>query len=368
MGGYGEICPIWFRPRPRSAPVRLCLCASEHKWLGWLWSTDGGATESLHARLRAASSQLCVLAGLCIEAALPLPLAAALFESKVDGTLRVGRWLFAVMAPNAESELNTAQDKWARTLLGVPPWKPAHLASWELGWQLSGFARAVLDVASRRARIQSWPRQDWYRQMFCEASKSPASWAARSLKLLQDWGIRDFNEGNMSLGLRAYKNYVKDALKDICLEKTRRALIPSTAPCINNAFPSRMPRLTLQNIVRRPATWNTLLATRAISRLRLDLLVLGCKADKPSRAREVRCVCCERLTVAPLAHTLLRCTAWSSFRSPRQLWEHASLQEILCLEPEAEGFEQLACMALAIQEHVKSFWAARPGALRRMWP
>eukprot|EP00439_Symbiodinium_sp_Y106_P004028 s6491_g1.t1 len=158
-------------------------------------------------------------------------------------------WLFAVMAPNAESELNTAQDKWARTLLGVPPWKPAHLASWELGWQLSGFARAVLDVASRRARIQSWPRQDWYRQMFCEASSSPASWAARSSKLLQDWGIRDFSEGNMSLGVRAYKNYVKDALRDACLEKTRKALISSTAPCINNAFPSRMPRLTLQNIV-----------------------------------------------------------------------------------------------------------------------
>ena len=154
-------------------------------------------------------SKLCVLAGLCIEAALPLPFAAALFESKVDGTLRVGRWLFAVMAPNAESELNTAQDKWARMLLGVPPWKPAHHASWELGWQLSCFARAVLDVAFRRARIQSWPRQDWYRQMFCEASSSPASWAARSSKLLQDWGIRDFSEGNMSLGVRAYKKLCK---------------------------------------------------------------------------------------------------------------------------------------------------------------
>ena len=49
------------------APVRLCLCASEHKWLGWLWSTDGGATESLHARLRAASSKLCVLAGATVH-------------------------------------------------------------------------------------------------------------------------------------------------------------------------------------------------------------------------------------------------------------------------------------------------------------
>ena len=67
VGGHGEICPILFRPRPHSAPVRLCLCASEHKWLGWLWSTDGGATESLHARLRAASSKLCVLAGATVH-------------------------------------------------------------------------------------------------------------------------------------------------------------------------------------------------------------------------------------------------------------------------------------------------------------
>ena len=85
-----------------------------------------------------------------------------LFDSKVDEVLAVSRWLYAVMAPQVEALLNSTFDKWARVQVGMPPWQSAYLAHWELGWGLSSFARAILDVASRSARIQAWPRGDWY--------------------------------------------------------------------------------------------------------------------------------------------------------------------------------------------------------------
>ena len=142
----------------------------------------------------------------------------------------------------------------------------------------------------------------------------------------------------------------------------------SQAPLLTNAFPRGEPSSMLATILRTPADWDTLVAARSICRLRLGLLTLGAKGDRPSRARVVQCVACGRPTVAPLAHTLLRCEAWASFRHPPEVWQGASLQEILCLQPESAGFNHFASMAVAVERHAKAFWSAKPGALRRMWP
>ena len=40
------------------------------------------------------------------------------------------------------------------------------LLVWELGWNLTGICRAIVDVACQRARIQSWPQQDIYGNFF----------------------------------------------------------------------------------------------------------------------------------------------------------------------------------------------------------
>ena len=113
--------------------MQVSLCTSSHRWLGWIWDATGGAEATLKRRTITASAHFATLAGLCLANAVPLPLALCLFESKIEGSLVPGRWLYAVLAPNAQEVLDELYFRWARVLLGVPPWKPAHLACLELG-------------------------------------------------------------------------------------------------------------------------------------------------------------------------------------------------------------------------------------------
>ena len=136
IGGFGPIPPVFLRPSFSSIPMQVSLCTSSHRWLGWIWDATGGAEATLKRRTITASAHFATLAGLCLANAVPLPLALCLFESKIEGSLVPGRWLYAVLAPNAQEVLDELYFRWARVLLGVPPWKPAHLACLELGGQV----------------------------------------------------------------------------------------------------------------------------------------------------------------------------------------------------------------------------------------
>ena len=162
----------------------LAVGKDKHRWLRWSWTKLGGAAETLDLRLKTASANSAVLSGLVIAGAIPLPFAFRLFGGKIDACMRPGRWMYAVMASNAEELLNQKYDAWAKALLGVRPWKSARAACWELGWNLTGMARAVLDVVCRRARIFAWPRHDWYKRIFFVSMACPGTWAARSKALL----------------------------------------------------------------------------------------------------------------------------------------------------------------------------------------
>ncbi|CAE7431354.1 unnamed protein product, partial [Symbiodinium sp. CCMP2456] len=184
LGGSGQVQPIFFRPSPSAPSTSLSLCSDAHRWLGWLWTE-----------------------------AIPLPFALNIFEGKVDACMRPGRWVYAVLVPDATRILDDAYDRWAKILLGVPAWLPAHAVVWELGWPLSGMARAVFDVAVKRTRIQCWPADDLYRRVFETTAQSTAAcWSTRSLQLLHDWGIAQYSDGDMSLGIPEYKRYVKQTL------------------------------------------------------------------------------------------------------------------------------------------------------------
>ena len=99
----GPILPVFLRPSVFSLPIQVCLCTSSHRWLGRKWtSTDA----TLKQRTITASAHFATLAGLCLANAVPLPLALCLFESKVDGSLAPGRWLYTVLAPNAQQQLD----------------------------------------------------------------------------------------------------------------------------------------------------------------------------------------------------------------------------------------------------------------------
>ena len=94
----------------------------------------------------AIANKACVEQASLVEAgALPLVLAIPIFESKIDGFLSYGRWLLACVE-GAEALYNSYFDQWALRLLGAPPWFHGAKAQSELGWALSGFARAVRDM------------------------------------------------------------------------------------------------------------------------------------------------------------------------------------------------------------------------------
>ena len=61
------------------------------------------------------------------------------------------------MAWDAELVYNEAYARWPRDFIGSSAWRSGAVTTAELGWTLSGYERALLDVATRRARLWSLP-------------------------------------------------------------------------------------------------------------------------------------------------------------------------------------------------------------------
>ena len=222
------------------------------------------------------------------------------------------------------------------------------------GTRLTGFCRAIVDVACQRARIQSWPQRDFYGKFFIFGRQNEASWSSLSKQLLDTWGLCDFCEGNMELGLKAYRTYVKDTLAERCRRKFL-SLIDSQfhTLCLN-------PGQILPPLVRLNVPWNILVASRALCRLRLLVLPLSHKGGDPSRAREQKCIFCESWTTTPLGHVIFRCEHWKGFRVKfRCLDQSITLGQFLSLPVDDDSFQQLAAWALQIYNSTKDFWKHR---------
>ena len=109
----------------------------QHRWLGLLWRVDLDLLPALRSRCAGLVGTVASPAGLVSCGLLPLALAVDLFESKVDGAVRFGRWLLVTKA-GAEQLLGTVYENWAKALLSSPPWRSGVIASAELGWAYGG--------------------------------------------------------------------------------------------------------------------------------------------------------------------------------------------------------------------------------------
>ena len=90
---------------------------------------------------------------------------------------------------------NNAFDEWARALIGSPKWRSAAAAASEFGWRLSGFGRALVDMAVRRARLFALPTDDIYRKVCVYAhDATEQTWAKRNRALLLSRGIQDWTD------------------------------------------------------------------------------------------------------------------------------------------------------------------------------
>ncbi len=87
-----------------------------------MWSSHLDLTVLLEEAIRKATCHFLSLAGLAASNALPLCCLIKMFESRVEGSMRFGRWLYA-LSPTARSVLDHAYTKWAQILLGADAWR-----------------------------------------------------------------------------------------------------------------------------------------------------------------------------------------------------------------------------------------------------
>ena len=174
----GDMDPGLVFPLIGAAPCPI-QAKTRHKWLGIVWPANLDFASALESSLQRGNQLVSDIVSLLDSGGLPLCFALALFDAKVEGSVRFGRWLLAT-APGALDRYDTAYNRWACALLHSPPWRSAAIAHMELGWGLCGRHRALLDVAGRRARLWMLPKGDMYGEVFIKSHAVPLSWARRN--------------------------------------------------------------------------------------------------------------------------------------------------------------------------------------------
>ena len=194
-----------------SVPVMI---ASEHTWLGLMWSELLNLQVAFSARSQSASAKFSLLVGLVASSTIPLALGLQMFEACVDGAMRFGRWLYGVDS-SIRDQLDSLYITWGKALLGADTWRNWAVSFGSLGWRLTGGARAVVDIAMHRARLWELSDQDLYKRVFVAAhGYSDVTWAAKSIRTLQDWGIQDWPSwASPDVSLEDYKAYVKHCVE-----------------------------------------------------------------------------------------------------------------------------------------------------------
>ena len=350
VGGKAQVVNFCY---PSSTPT-LLLSVTLKKWLGCLLSFDASVSDTLRERLGAAEVAFSRMCGLVACGALPLAHAAALFAAKVDGVLASYRWLWAV-APDCESIVNSRYHRWALALFGSEPWRNATIAELELGWSLTGFARAVEAVALRRAKLLLLQKADLHAFLFTIASTVEGTWAHKSKLLLGAWSLEDLDVGTEPMA--SYKLKVRRALEARCSDLR-------AADVARHVFPFPYSNLQLgpsshlASLLGTAASWSQLVGVRSWCRLRLGIPRLCAVSGKKSAAKSQSCLFCPA-TVCPTSydHAFCVCPHFASLRCSSHLF--AAAADALSLPPGHPLFCSVLAMARSIDSAADCFWRGR---------
>ena len=274
------------------------------------------------------------------------------------------RWLSAVV-PGACERLDKAYQDWARDLLGADRWRNWAASFGELGWSLSGSARAVRSVAARRARWCALGSDDLYRASW--AAPAPGGWLARSLTLLDRWGLPEWTWcGAGAISYAKYMARVRSALEDVCLVSWRAAAEQHRAAFHYPALQAR-PSTVLRECRERDLDWEVQRGDRSWCRLRAGLVRLSGLEGRESQARFQRCVLCDAWTRNPTTHALGRCSTWQAQRAAfleaapglqgqrPYVIAHAALTAKVC-DP---AFKVVVQWSMEIDQAATPYWNAR---------
>ena len=279
--------PVLFQLVIGSHTTRLTV-KHRHRYLGLLWPASLCFLQTVLQHISIADGIVVQIVSL-IEAGLPLPFGLLLFESKVDGFLRFGRWLLAADMQSLHV-YESAFDRWTKQLLGLQPWRNAAVASMECGWNYSGDRRAVIDIALRRARLWLLPDSDLYSALFrrCHHGHTQGSWAQKSLDILRLYSVPDLPELGLPLmPLSRYKAVVCETLcaasADMWWSGCESHVLPLPYKGIR-ADKQLVPSVLLQPGV----SWDALVGIRNLIKLRAGALDLAhCAGRRKKCQREI---------------------------------------------------------------------------------
>jgi len=310
--GTGVVPPTTFTSIGRH-PVVLAERV-QHKWLGLLWRPDLDMLPALKVRCAQQHGVVASLAGMVASRELPLCVAAEMFEVKVDGSVRFGRWLL-VTVPGAEEFLDSVYEGWARALIGSPSWRSGIIASGELGWSISGFMRGLLDLAKKRAKLWMLPDSDLYASVFRMAhSCAGPSWAKAGRALLQKWHLADWPEWVVSGG--SYASYCAILRETLEAQFHVTWLAAARKHCIPVPYLLIVPSLprSLHTALASGIPWCVLRLQRSMCRLRCGLVSLGHRYGKPTSAKVQSCIGCNEDHSNVWVHVFAGCERWSHVR------------------------------------------------------
>ena len=217
-----------------------------------------------------------------------------------------------------------------------------------------------------RARLWELSDQDLYKKVFVAAhSFSCATWAAKSSRTLQEWGIQDWPSWKSSeVSLDDYKTYVKVCAERASLSVWRQQVAEHVLPIPFLSW-SGAPRCDLQWHEASRLSWACLASQRALCRLRAGLLRLGHVSGQRSSARRQACIFCNTFSLSMHFHVMCRCTIWEQQRS--SVWNqrensmppdsmHDQLAALFCTSPGDESYASLVAWARLLDNGVREFW------------
>lgn len=223
---------------------------------------------------------------------LPLPLGILLFETKVENSLRFGRWLWGIHT-EARAALDEAYSTWARAFLSSASWRNCNVALAEMGWFMSGSGRCVLDVALQLARLWRAGSFSLAGTFLISSLDSNGSWSNTATRLLSEWGVLDWPSWcalTAQPSAITYKTYCTDVIFAKCKAEWLLRISVHTAP---SAYPITIgsPLDTLS----QGLSWRSLLQYRALARFRAGLQSWGHMDYAHSQAKVQRCIGCDKL-------------------------------------------------------------------------
>ena len=253
------------------------------------------------------------------------------------------------------------------SFLGADPWCNPFVIRSELGWLLSGYARALKSLALRRSRMWCRADDDWYKSFFLHHAHHGIEWAGRSADLLASWGVEDWPAvKSVYPQYKSYGQYLDGALGSCCSSAMRIGLEAHQGQVPYTLFQSSMSDLLhVARCCNLP--WRVQLQMYGWCRVRAGLPCLRHINGKHSRARHQQCIFCGFGVRNGTVHSICFCKRWvvlrtelaSSLGSPLVLSAQQLCLAALGTHPRLPGFAAALALCDAIDCAATTFWRCR---------